>query len=121
MIDYWSWMWIGIFLLVITGLGLTLLIVGSLLRPSRPSDVKATAYESGVPTLFGDARVRYSARFYILAVLFVLFDIEVIFIFPWAVAFEALGGPGFLGMLAFILLLLLGYVHAWRKGAFEWA
>ena len=120
MLEAWSWMWIGIFILVTTGLGLALLLVGSYLRPSRPSLAKSDSYESGVPTLFGDARVRYSARFYILAVLFVLFDIEVIFIFPWAVAFEALGLYGLIGMVAFILLLLLGYVHAWRKGAFEW-
>jgi NADH-quinone oxidoreductase subunit A len=114
-------MWIGIFILTTLGLGLAMLGVGALLRPSRPTASKAAPYESGVPQLFGDARVRYSARFYILAVLFVLFDIEVIFIFPWAVAFDPLGGYGLAGMIAFIVLLLVGYVHAWRKGAFEWA
>lgn len=115
-----SWLWIGIFMLVTTGMGAALLFVGGLLRPSRPSAPKSATYESGVPTLFGDARVRYSARFYILGVLFVLFDIEVIFIFPWAVAFDPLGLYGLIGMLAFIVLLLVGFVHAWRKGAFEW-
>lgn len=121
MLDSWSWMWVGIFLLAAIGLGLGMLALWAVLRPSQPTAAKATAYESGVPMLFGDARVRYSARFYILAVLFVLFDIEVIFIFPWAVAFDPLGGYGLAGMLAFIVLLLVGYIHAWRKGAFEWA
>src|SRR5687768_6268900 len=101
-------------------MGIALLLLGGLLRPSRPSAAKGAPYESGVPTLFGDARGRYSARFYIVAMLFVLFDIEVIFIFPWAVAFNDLGLYGLIGMILFIALLLLGYVHAWRKGAFEW-
>jgi NADH-quinone oxidoreductase subunit A len=115
-----AWLWIGIFLLVVTVMGIALLLLGSLLRPSRPSAPKSAPYESGVPTLFGDARARYSARFYIIAVLFVLFDIEVIFIYPWAVAVDPLGVYGLIGMALFIGLLLVGYFHAWRKGAFEW-
>jgi NADH-quinone oxidoreductase subunit A len=115
-----NWTFVGIFILVATVMGIALLLLGGLLRPSRPSAPKSAPYESGVPVLFGDARARYSARFYIVAMLFVLFDIEVIFIFPWAVAFDALGGYGLIGMFLFIALLLLGYVHAWRKGAFEW-
>jgi NADH-quinone oxidoreductase subunit A len=115
-----NWLFIGIFLLVATAMGVGLLLLGGLLRPSRPSAPKSAPYESGVPTLFGDARVRYTARFYIIAVLFVLFDIEVIFIFPWAVAFDALGLYGLVGMVFFIALLLVGFIHAWRKGAFEW-
>jgi NADH-quinone oxidoreductase subunit A len=116
-----SWLFIGIFTLVATVMGIALLLLGGLLRPSRPSAIKAQPYESGVPELFGDARARYSARFYIIAMLFVLFDIEVIFIYPWAVAFGALGVYGLVGMVLFIALLLVGYIHAWRKGAFEWA
>jgi NADH-quinone oxidoreductase subunit A len=115
-----NWLFIGIFLAVTTVMGIGLLLLGGLLRPNRPTAPKSASYESGVPTLYGDARARYSARFYIIAVLFVLFDIEVIFIFPWAVAFDAVGVYGLVGMLVFIALLLVGYVHAWRKGAFEW-
>ena len=115
-----NWLFVGIFLLVATAMGIGLLLLGGLLRPSRPTLAKQAPYESGVPTLFGDARARYSARFYIVAMLFVLFDIEVIFIYPWAVAFDALGIVGLISMILFIALLLLGYIHAWRKGALEW-
>ena len=115
-----NWVFIGVFLLIATVMGVALLLLGGLLRPSRPSTVKGLPYESGVPTLYGDARARYSARFYIIAMLFVLFDIEVIFIYPWAVSFGALGLYGLIGMILFIALLLVGYIHAWRKGAFEW-
>ena len=115
-----NWFFVGVFLVVTTTLGIALLMLGGLLRPSRPSAAKGTAYESGVPKLIGDARARYSARFYIIAMLFVLFDIEVIFIYPWAVALVPLGPYGLIGMMLFILLLLVGYVHAWRKGALEW-
>jgi NADH-quinone oxidoreductase subunit A len=116
-----TWLFIGIFILVAAAMAVGLLLLGGLLRPSRPAPAKGAPYESGVPTLFGDARARYSARFYIIAMLFVLFDIEVIFIYPWAVAIDALGGHGLIAMVLFIALLLVGYVHAWRKGAFEWA
>jgi NADH-quinone oxidoreductase subunit A len=115
-----SWLFIGVFLLIATGMGIALLLLGGLLRPSRPSASKSEPYESGVTRLVGDARARYTARFYIVAMLFVLFDIEVIFIYPWAVALLPLGAYGLIGMVLFILLLLVGYVHAWRKGAFEW-
>ena len=115
-----NWLWVGIFLVIANVMGIGLLLFGRLLRPHRPTAAKQETYESGVPTLFGDARARYSARFYIVAMLFVLFDVEVIFIFPWAVAFDALGFYGLVGMLLFIALLLIGYVHAWRKGALEW-
>lgn len=116
-----SWLFIGVFILVATGMGIAMLLLGGLLRPSRPSQAKGMPYESGVPTLVGDARARYSARFYVIAMLFVLFDIEVIFIYPWAVAFGALGVIGLISMILFIVLLLVGYIYAWRKGAFEWA
>lgn len=115
-----NWLFVGIFLLVATGMGIGLLLLGALLRPNRPTAPKLAPYESGVPTLFGDARARYSARFYIVGMLFVLFDLEVIFIYPWAVAFDALGTVGLIDMTVFIALVLLGYIYAWRKGALEW-
>ena len=88
------------------------------LRP-RPTAVKQTPYESGMPPL-GNAHERFSVKFYMVAVLFILFDIEVIFFLPWAVTFKALGVLGFVEMIVFIGILLVGYIWLWKKGALEW-
>ena len=88
------------------------------LRP-HPTPVKQAAYESGIPSL-GDARERFSVKFYMVAVLFILFDIEVVFLYPWAVTFKDLGMFGFVTMAVFVLILLVGYFYIWRKGALEW-
>lgn len=78
-----------------------------------------SVYESGiVPT--GDARRRFDVKFYIIAMLFILFDVEIVFVFPWAVLFEPLGGIGMLVMFEFLLVLLVGYAYVWKKGALEW-
>jgi NADH-quinone oxidoreductase subunit A len=88
-------------------------------RPSNPDPVKGAAYECGVEAA-GEARGRYSVAYYVIAVLFVVFDVEVIFLFPWAVRFEALGIFGLIEMVIFIAILVLGYLYAWKKGALEW-
>jgi len=95
------------------------LLAGRLVRPSRPYRAKLTPYESGSP-LFSDARVQFPMRYYIIAMLFVIFDIEVIFIIPWAVRFQSLGLLGLVEMLVFIGILLVGLWYAWMKGALEW-
>ena len=108
-----------IMVLVLLALGLALLSLGILLRPHRPTPRKLSPYESGVPDI-EPLRARYTPRFYIIAILFVIFDIEAIFLFPWAVAFNQLGLFGLVEMASFIVILLIGYVYAWRKGGLEW-
>lgn len=95
------------------------LIVVRLVRPSRPGGVKDEAYECGVPPS-GSARGRYSIRFYVIAILFVIFDVETIFLYPWAVRYKQLGWFGVAEMGVFLAILVLGYVWAYRKGALEW-
>ena len=95
------------------------LLAGSLVRPSRPYRAKLIPYESGSP-LFSDARVQFPMRYYIIAMLFVIFDIEIIFMIPWAVRFQSLGLLGLIEMLVFLGILLVGFWYAWKKGALEW-
>lgn len=94
-------------------------LVGHLFGPRRPSRRKAQTYESGM-TPIGPGTRRLPVRFYLIAVLFILFDIEVVFFYPWAVVFRELKLFGLVEMLIFILILLVGYVYAWKKGALEW-
>lgn len=89
------------------------------LGPRRPSLRKQTPYESGM-TPIGPAQRRFSVKFYLIAVLFILFDIEIIFLLPWAVTFRTLGIFGLIEVLVFVTILLVGYIWVWKKGAFEW-
>ncbi len=109
-----------IFLCVAAAFPLVTLVLAWVVRPGSYDAVKMAAYECGIETS-GEARARYSIRYYVIAVLFVVFDVEVIFFFPWAVRFKVLGLFGFLEMLVFVGILVLGYLYAWRKGALEWA
>ena len=95
------------------------LLLGILVRPRRPYAQKLLPYESGNPTE-GEPRYRFSVKFFIIAMLFVVFDVEVAFLYPWAVAFDGLGMVGFVEMMLFVYFLVIGYIYAWRKGAFEW-
>ncbi len=90
-----------------------------LVGQKKPSAVKLAPYECGMP-LFGTARERFSVKFYIVAMLFIVFDIEVVFLYPWAVMFKKLGMFGFAEMGVFIVILFVGYVYVWKKGALEW-
>jgi NADH-quinone oxidoreductase subunit A len=108
-----------LFIGIAFALGVIQLWLGRLVRPSRPYRAKLTPYESGSP-LFSDARIQFPMRYYIIAMLFVIFDIEVIFIIPWAVRFQSLGLLGLVEMLVFIAVLLVGLWYAWKKGALEW-
>ena len=108
-----------LFIGIAVAIGAGALLVGSLIRPSRPYRAKLTPYESGSP-LFSDARIQFPMRYYIIAMLFVIFDIEVIFMIPWAVRFQSLGLLGLIEMLVFLSILLAGFWYAWKKGALEW-
>jgi len=110
-------------ILVFIGIAITFgamsLLIGWVVRPSRPYRAKLAPYESGSP-LFQDARVQFPMRYYIIAMLFVIFDIEIVFLFPWAVAFKKLGLVGLIEMVVFIAILVVGFWYAWKKGALEW-
>ncbi len=89
------------------------------IRPRQPDPVKDAPYECGVETE-GDAWVQFNVRYYLIALLFVVFDVEVVFLYPWAVAFRQVQLFGFVEAVIFLLILVVGYVYAWRKGALEW-
>ena len=95
------------------------IILSSVMGPRRPSRVKNESYECGIDPV-GDARLRFSVKFYIIAMLFILFDIEAIFLYPWAVMFNQLRLFGLMEMFAFLGFLVLGYIYLWRRGALEW-
>ena len=113
--------YIPIFLFTVLALifGVFSLLGGRLIRPNRPYRAKLTPYESGSP-LFSDARIQFPMRYYIIAMLFVIFDIEVIFMVPWAVRYQSLGLLGLIEMMVFIAILLAGFWYAWKKGALDW-
>jgi NADH-quinone oxidoreductase subunit A len=108
-----------IILIFATLVGLTPLLVGILIRPKRPYGIKLSPYESGNPPV-GDTRQKFSVKFYIIAMLFMVFDVEAVFLYPWAVAYDVIGLYGFIEMMIFIFILIVGYVYAWGKGALEW-
>ncbi len=108
-----------ILLVVSTALAGAVVFLGSILGPRHPTPRKSLPYESGMTPL-GPTQRRVPVKFYLVAVMFILFDIEVIFFDPWAVVFRALGLFGFIEILIFVAILLVGYIYAWRKGAFEW-
>jgi NADH-quinone oxidoreductase subunit A len=107
------------FIVIAIGFGAVSLLLGWVVRPSRPYRAKLAPYESGSP-LFSDARVQFPMRYCIIAMLFVIFDIEIVFMFPWAVAFNSLGLVGLVEMVLFIAILVVGFCYAWKKGALEW-
>ncbi len=99
---------------------LAAIVVGKLLAPRRPDAIKNSTYESGVQTI-GDTWVQFRAQYYLIGLIFLIFDVEVIFLFPIAVAFEQLTMFGVLATVTFVLILLLGLFFEWRKGALEWS
>ena len=111
---------IFLFILVAIGFAIFTLIVSGLVHPSRYNRVKLQPYECGIEPLT-DARDRYSVRYYLVAMLFVIFDVETVFMFPWAVIMDELALFGLIEMLVFLFILVVGYAYAWRKGALDWA
>ena len=110
---------IFIFLAIAIGFPVATILAAKLIRPSAPFQAKLEAYECGIKAA-SDSRGRYTVRFYIIAILFVIFDVETIFLFPWAVKFKALGRFGLIEMLVFLGILIVGYIWIWKKGALEW-
>ena len=110
---------LAVLIIIATGLAGLVVLLGHLFGPRRPSARKSQPYESGMRPI-GPGTRRMPVHFYLVAVLFILFDIEIIFFLPWAVVFNKLGLFGLVEMLIFILILLVGYIYAWKKGAFEW-
>ena len=111
-------------ILIMLGLGIGFaagsVALSQFVGPRKPTPEKLAPYECGMPAV-GDARERQSVKFYLVAMIFLLFDIEVAFLYPWAVAFKDLGMMGFVQVLSFFALLSTGYVYVWRKGAFDWS
>ncbi len=113
--------WLSILIMIGLGAGFALVsgMLSNLLGPRNPTPEKSAPYECGMPAV-GDARERQSVKFYLVAMIFLLFDIEVAFLYPWAMALRDLGWSGFVQVLLFMGLLLAGYVYVWRKGALDW-
>jgi NADH-quinone oxidoreductase subunit A len=113
--------WFSILLMVALGAGFATasILLSGFVGPRSPTPEKAAPYECGMPPV-GDARERQSVKFYLVAMIFLLFDIEVAFLYPWAMALRDLGWNGFVQVVLFMLLLLAGYVYVWRKGALDW-
>ena len=108
-----------LFILVGLAVGVAPLVLGKVLGPSRPDPEKLSPYECGFEA-FEDARMKFDVRYYLVAILFILFDLEIAFLFPWAVALNDLGLYGFLAMMLFLGILVVGFVYEWMKGALEW-
>jgi NADH-quinone oxidoreductase subunit A len=110
---------IVIFMAVAAGLGLALMIAPILIAVRNPDPEKLSAYECGF-NAFDDARMKFDVRFYLVSILFIIFDLEVAFLFPWAVSLKEIGVLGFWSMMVFLAVLTIGFVYEWRKGALEW-
>jgi NADH-quinone oxidoreductase subunit A len=108
-----------IFLGIATGLSAAMVIASLIAGRSKPDSEKLSAYECGFEA-FDDARRQFDVRFYLVAILFIIFDLEVAFLFPWAVAFGKLGATGFWSMMVFLAVLTVGFAYEWKKGALEW-
>ncbi|MGY0557128.1 NADH-quinone oxidoreductase subunit A [Lysobacter sp. A286] len=108
-----------LFLIVATGIGVVLLVAGYVLGPRRPSLAKLSPYECGFEA-FEDARMQFDVRYYLIAIQFIIFDLEIIFIVPWATVFRDLGLVGLVEMAIFVSMLLLSFIYVWKKGALEW-
>ncbi len=108
-----------LFVLVGTGVGIAPLALGRLLGPSRPDSAKNAPYECGFEA-FEDARMKFDVRYYLVAILFILFDLEIAFLFPWAVVLKQIGATGFWAMMIFLSILVVGFIYEWKKGALDW-
>ena len=114
--DYLS---IIIFLFVALGLSIGFIILNFLFSPKNPDPEKLSAYECGFEA-FGDSRMEFDVRFYLVAILFIIFDLEIAFLFPWAISLGNLGPLGFWSMMIFLFILTIGFIYEWEKGALDW-
>ena len=109
-----------LFLVAVVAISAVAMIgLSHLIQPRRPTAIKGMPYESGMPPL-GNTRDRYSVKFYLVAMLFIVFDLETVFMIPWGVAFRRLGLFGLVEMLVFVVILLVAFVYVWKRGALEW-
>lgn len=113
--------YIPILIFVIMGIvfGVAPIVAGKLLAPYRPDSEKLSPYECGFEA-FEDSRMKFDVRFYLVAILFIIFDLEIAFLFPWAIVLEDIGMFGFLAMTVFLGILVIGFIYEWKKGALEW-
>jgi NADH-quinone oxidoreductase subunit A len=113
--------YLPVLLFIIVGIliGGALLLIGSFVSPNRPDPEKLSPYECGFEA-FEDARMKFDVRYYLIAILFILFDLEIAFLFPWAVVLPEIGGFGFWSMMIFLGILIIGFIYEWKKGALEW-
>ena len=114
--DYLS---IIIFLFVALSLSIGFIVLNFIFSPKNPDPEKLSAYECGFEA-FGDSRMKFDVRFYLVAILFVIFDLEIAFLFPWAISLGNLGPLGFWSMMVFLLILTIGFIYEWKKGALDW-
>ena len=110
---------LAVFIGVALVIGLALMVAPFLVAVRNPDPEKVSAYECGFDA-FDDARMKFDVRFYLVSLLFIIFDLEVAFLFPWAVAFKEIGAVGFWAMMIFLAILTVGFIYEWRKGALEW-
>ena len=108
-----------LFLIIALGLSVAFIIINFILSPKNPDPEKLSAYECGFEP-FEDSRMKFDVRFYLVAILFIIFDLEIAFLFPWAVVLDHIGYEGFLAMAIFLFILLIGFIYEWKKGALEW-
>ena len=108
-----------VFLVVGAGLGGVMLAAGAVLGPHRPDSEKLSPYECGFEA-FEDSRMKFDVRYYLVAILFIIFDLEIAFLFPWAIVLDRIGMFGFAAMMVFLAVLVVGFIYEWKKGALEW-
>ncbi|MEK8090322.1 NADH-quinone oxidoreductase subunit A [Thermithiobacillus plumbiphilus] len=108
-----------VFIIIALLVGVVPLVLGFILAPNKPDSEKLSPYECGFEA-FEDARMKFDVRYYLVAILFILFDLEIAFLFPWAVVLDEIGLPGFLAMVVFLGILVIGFIYEWMKGALEW-
>ena len=108
-----------VFLGIAGALGIGFMVAAWVIAPKHPDKEKLSAYECGF-NAFDDARMKFDVRFYLVSILFIIFDLEVAFLFPWAVAFKEVGAFGFWSMMTFLGVLTIGFIYEWRKGALDW-
>src|SRR5687767_5783984 len=114
-----SYLPVLLFILVGVGVGVAPQVLGYILGPNRPDAQKNSPYECGFEA-FEDARMKFDVRYYLVAILFILFDLEIAFLFPWAIVLQELGWFGLTAMLIFLGILVVGFIYEWKKGALEW-
>ncbi len=108
-----------LFILIGLAVGIVPLVLGYILGPNRPDPAKNSPYECGFEA-FEDARMKFDVRYYLVAILFILFDLEIAFLFPWAVSLQEVGMTGFVAVLIFLAVLVVGFAYEWKKGALDW-